>query len=303
MEDILDQFCDEIAALLASSTVLESNVFKPGNASRFQDIATVNYKDLVLSSILSVDSYKKTCIKGYKQSEIIYNELYKTVKRSKELDIKYSILGTQLLLLPIAYSSLLSYDITSLRINLSQVIKSLGKEDAKWFAESLKIIQPTYLGIIDKMDYRKISDQTLYEILKFSSNMDSVSRNMVLDYEYTYLAFNILKEEVIKEKNFDIAIQIAYLSILSEIPDGLIYRKFGGRIALEVSKLASIVLKDFNETNLKKFNEYLVYHKINPGSTADIIASAISLYLLEEWYEKNRHSIKLPLPRGCDRIY
>ncbi|WP_187152658.1 triphosphoribosyl-dephospho-CoA synthase [Acidianus manzaensis] len=300
MEDILNQLCSEISSLLSFSTVLESSVFKPGNASRYQDLQTVSYKDLILSSIVAKDSYKLTCIKGYKESNVIYDELYNAIQKSKKLNVNYSILGTQLLLLPIAYASLLSYDITSLKIKLSQIVKSLGIEDAKWFTKSLELLQLSYLGKMDKLDYRKVNSYTLYEVLKFSSNMDSVSRNMILDYHYSLLAYNILKKNA---KDLDRAIQIAYLTILSEVPDGLIYRKHGARIALEVSKLASEILENISEKKLNDFNSYLVSHKFNPGSTADIIASAISLYLLDEWYDKNRNNIKLPLPRGCDRIY
>ncbi len=295
--DILDQLCNEIAYILSSSSIIESTVFKPGNSSRLQDIKSVKYEDILLSANLSNPYYKEACIRGYNSSRPIYDLLYLTVKESKKMKVNYSILGTQLLLLPISYSSLLSDSVNNLRKKLSEVVISLDEEDTKWLFESLKLLQLSYLGRVNEMDYMDSKYRTMYEVLVFSSNIDSVARNMVKNYEYSYKAFNIIKES----ENLEEGIQKAFIEILAENPDGLIYRKYGGRIAILVSQMAREVKK--SELKLSEFNDFLVKNNYNPGSTADIIASGVALYLLDKWYEKTRNDYPLPLPRGCSRIY
>lgn len=300
LEDMLDRICTEVSLLLSFSTILESSVTKPGNASRYQDIKSVKFQDLVLSALIARDSYKISCIRGFKKQRPIFNLLYDTIILSKKLDVNYSILGTQLLLLPMAYVITEAYDIQSLRISLTQLVKMLDKEDGKWFIKSLKELRPSYLGTLNIMDYRDLEDVQLYRILEFSSRVDSIARNMIMGYKYSFKAYEVLKHCT---ENFEKCIQIAYLTILSETPDGLLYRKFGGRVALNVSKLASDVLKNMSENKVMEFNKYLVENGYNPGSTADIIASGISLYLIDKWYEKNSSNYKLPLSRGCNRVY
>ncbi|BDC19130.1 triphosphoribosyl-dephospho-CoA synthase [Acidianus sp. HS-5] len=297
MADILDQLCNEIAYILSSSSILEATVFKPGNASRLQDIKSVKYEDILLSANLANPYYKVSCIRGYNSSRPIFDLLYLTIKESKKMEVNYSILGTQLLLLPISYSSLLSDSVNNLREKLSEVIISLSKEDTKWFFDSLKQLQLSYLGRASNMDYMSSNYKTMYEVLVFSSSMDTVARNMVRNYEYSYKAYEIIKES----KKLEDGVQNAFIEILAEQPDGLIYRKYGGRIALLISQMA----RDIRESHekLSEFNNFLVKNNYNPGSTADIIASGVALYLLDKWYEKTRYDYSLPLPRGCNRIY
>lgn len=292
LEDILDQLCNEISSLLTFSTVIEASTFKPGNASRFQDLKNVKYLDLIFSAILAQDSYKVACTRGFRGQKTIFDLLYITITTSKKLNVNYSILGTQMLLLPISYAVTKSTDITSLKMYLTQVIKTLDKQDGEWFIKSLKELRPSYLGTLNVMDYRSIEGYTLYQILEFSAKIDSVARNMISGYRYSFEAYEIIKS--CKDK-VERCIQIAYLSILSEVPDGLVYRKFGGRVALTISKLASEILKHIDDSKIAEFNEYLVTNGFNPGSTADIIASGIALYLIDDWYERNRSNHKFPL--------
>lgn len=272
--------------------MVEASIFKPGNASRYQDLETVKYRDLIFSAIIAQDSYRTACIRGFRKEKTIYDLLYNTIQLSKKLNINYSIFGTEILLLPISYAITMAYNINSLRESLGQLVRNLDKEDGKWFIRSLRVLQPSYLGKLNIMDYRSIEEYSLYQILNFSAKEDSVSRNMILNYEYSFNAYNVIKSY---SDSIEGAIQLAYLKILSEIPDGLIYRKFGGRVALNVSKLASEVLRNPSQNKIKEFNQYLVAHRFNPGSTADIIASGISLYLIDEWYGRNSNNYKFPL--------
>jgi triphosphoribosyl-dephospho-CoA synthase len=287
--------CEEVAYILANSSMTELEVFKPGNVSRFQDLKNTNFSNLSRSILLLQLAYRECCVKGILNYNTIFDSLYKIILISKKLKIKFDLLGTGLLMLPISYTVLKSNNLTDLRKKLGEVVKKLGKRDAFWFINSLKIINPSYLGKLhSNMDYEKILTnlRDLYSILLYSSKEDSVSRNMINNYEYTYIAYKIIKEN---KCGFYKDIQKAFIKLLSEIPDGLIYRKHGGVMALKVSKLASTLVTECpKDEDLRKLNEFLVSNNLNPGSTADIIASAIAFYYLEEWYENSfniRHAL------------
>lgn len=300
LEVTLDLICSEISALLSKSSIIESLVFKPGNASRYQDIDSVKFRDLLESALISEESYKIACKRGFYSDRPIYDLLYRSIYISKTIDINFSIFGTEVSLLPLAYSSVLAYDLDSLISISTQVVRSLDKNDSKWFSNSLKELHLSYLGTLNSMDFRNM-EEDLWKIFIFSSNEDSLIRNMVRSYEYSIEVYNIIKQNPCK--NFENNIQSAFIRILSKVPDGLIYRKFGARTALRVSDYASKLPECPSQNDLHEFNKFLVLNKYNPGSTADIIASGLALYNLDKWYEKARLDIRLPLPRGCDRIY
>ncbi len=300
LEVTLDLICSEISELLSKSSVTESLIFKPGNASRYQDIDNVKFKDILESTIISEESYKIACERGFNSNRPIYDLLYRSVYISKFLDINFSVFGTELSLLPLAYSSVLAYNLDSLISKSTQIIRSLDKNDSKWFSNSLKELKLSYLGTLSSMDFRSI-DEDLWKVFIYSSNEDSLIRNIVRGYEYSIEVYNTIKQDPCKD--FDNNIQNAFIQILSKVPDGLIYRKFGAKAALRVSEYASKIPECPSQNELYAFNKFLLSNKYNPGSTADIIATGLALYNLDKWYEKARLNIRFPLPRGCDRIY
>jgi triphosphoribosyl-dephospho-CoA synthase len=300
LEVTLDLICSEISGLLSNSSILESLIFKPGNASRYQDIESVKFEDILESAIISEESYKIACERGFYSDRPIYDLLYRSVYISKTIDVNFSILGTELSLLPLAYSSTLAYNLDSLISKSSDVIRSLDKNDSKWFSEALKELELSYLGTLNTMDFRNI-EEDLWKVFTYSSNEDSLIRNIVKGYEYSIEVYNIIKQDPCK--NFDKNVQTAFIRILSKMPDGLIYRKFGAKASLRVSEYASKLPECPDQSDLRKLNEFLITNKYNPGSTADIIATGLALYNLDKWYEKARLNIRLPLPRGCNRIY
>ena len=78
------------------------------------------------------------------------------------------------------------------------------------------------------------------------------------------------------------------MAILSKYPDTLVKRKFGVEIAERISKRASDIINVGGALTLEGRRELEeldielreAEEKINPGTTADIIASTIFVYLL-----------------------
>ena len=72
---------------------------------------------------------------------------------------------------------------------------------------------------------------------------------------------------------------LTFLTILSQVPDTLISRKYGSDEALKISMMTRDLLNlkdesDFMEKG-KEFDDYLYNNKYNPGTTADLTAASI----------------------------
>jgi triphosphoribosyl-dephospho-CoA synthase len=71
-----------------------------------------------------------------------------------------------------------------------------------------------------------------------------------------------------------------YMELLSMYPDSLVWRRSGKEKALEVMKKAK-ELKDSSLDNLKKWDNDLYKSGVNPGTTADLVASSLFVALLK----------------------
>ncbi|MEM3856067.1 MAG: triphosphoribosyl-dephospho-CoA synthase [Saccharolobus sp.] len=296
--EVLSDLCNEISFILSNATLTESYIFKPGNASRFQDLNNVKYIDLNRSAVLSSNYYKELCIRGYKGVKKIYDTILNIVKQSKKLGFEYQLFGTYLLLAPIAYKAITSYDIFDLRNRVSQTIRSLESVETRWFLEALKAQNLTYLGKLNKMDYRDLTSIGFYELMTFSSRYDLVAYNIINNYSITFEAFYIINEN---KCGFEKDVQRAFIKILANYPDTLIFKKYGASSALKVSKMAMLISDCPSDDELKSFNNFLTTNNLNPGTTADLIASALAIYYLDEWYKKDSSHIWTIMQDRCDR--
>lgn len=295
-EGMLKKYCEEISTILSKASIDEALIDKPGNASRLKDIKSVSFSDIIFSSLIIKEYYREACLKKTEREyDSLYKLLYEAIVESKRLNVNFSIFGTAMQLLPIAYSSLFSLQETLKKA--SQVIRGLNKKDSYYFSLSLKELKLSYLGKIDKMDYTELDNYSLYEILLKSAEIDSSVKNMIHNYKYS---LEVIK--YIRFYGFENGVLYGFLKILCETPDGLIIRKNGGHIALKISSIACDILNNYSKERLKEFDSFLSSNNYNPGSTADIIATGIALYYLDEWYKKYSPSFTGTMQRGCGRI-
>ncbi len=288
LRDLLE-FCEKVGRALTLSSFVEASVPKPGNAGPTQDIPSVKYRSLLESAMKLEASYRDACLRGYRRKLPLMDLLYRASSKD------FVLLGTGILLLPLAYSAP-SLSLEGVIAGASQVVRSMGYEDWKWFSQTLSIIQPSYLGKVETMDYRS-GDLEFWRVLQWSSMFDTVSRELLEGYSRSLKVFQMLRRRTCG--SFVRTIQHAFIRLLSEEPDGLILRKWGNRTALNVSLMASRIPDCPSDEELANFNEFLTSHGFNPGSTADLIASGIALYELNELFN---NGVRPFLQRGCDRV-
>jgi triphosphoribosyl-dephospho-CoA synthase len=184
-----------------------------------------------------------------------------------------------------------------LRKNLEAVVKSTTPQDAVHLYEGIGIANPSGLNSVPKLDVndpnskkRIIEEQiSLLEVFRIAEKYDSICSEWVNNYPITFdFAYPSLDEQLKKGKDLTVAIIQTFLEVLAEYPDTFIARKAGVEKARAVSSEAREVLElggletTEGRRALNEFDKRLRVQSnlLNPGTTADIIAAALSLCVL-----------------------
>jgi triphosphoribosyl-dephospho-CoA synthase len=213
-----------------------------------------------------------------------------------------TLLGTVILLSPMAVAAGMTpakggFDLFSFRKNLRLVVKSTTPQDAVDLYKAVEIANPSGLGTAPDLDLndptskRRILDDriSLYEVFKIAKGYDTVCSEWVNSYHVTLdLAYPSLQKHLQSSVTPSTAVVQTFLEILAEVPDTFIARKAGLKKACEVSSRARKVVElggfetSVGRKALTRFDHGLRKQSnlLNPGTTADIIAAALSVSIL-----------------------
>ncbi len=290
---------NEIAKLAQIASVLEVSGYpKPGNVHRTRNFEDMVFEDFIISGVVIGDtvreatSHAKNIGQDYDKAEI-GKFILEAVKETDKWIANNTNLGIMMMSIPIASAAAISGSFEDLQVNISCLMKNTTVEDAINLYDAINIADAGGMGSQDEFDVMsekakeelRVNNQTMYDVLEISSSWDRLANeltsSMPVCFEIGYLCFNSLKEESINK-----ATVLTFLTILSQVPDTLISRKYGDEIAQEVSDKAKDLLK-FREdssflTKLNKFDDYLYENKYNPGTTADLTAASIFISYLSD---------------------
>ncbi len=238
--------------LIVAGVALEAGYPKYGNVSPCSEREDLKYSDLILSAIAIAESCKE-------------RKLGRRLRIAIERQRKTALVGLAILSVPVLPH--LNED-DPLSLGFEEVMNSTV-EDANELFKALTKVTPSHLGYYESShpcltDVRNGATCNLYEIAKAMED-DMIFRELANNYPLTRFAYKYLKNCL---GEWGPCIKSLQKELLSRELDTLIVRKHGIRKALEVRELA--------RANL------LHYIDVNPGSTADIIALAITLVLRDQ---------------------
>lgn len=302
------RMCGELACLLEVSATP-----KPGNVHRFQDFAEIRYEDFLASSVSLGVWLEELAMKGLllKDDKINWQQmdLGKTIKEAVKQSNYFhqrsnTNLGIILLLSPLSVAAGLTIpeeeancNLDLLQKNALEVMKNTTVEDSIHVSEAIASASPGGLGKVDQYDITEPSleeelrsdDVNLLQLMDICQERDNICFELALGYPITIkTGLAALKWSLAIRNDINLAIVDAYLAILSNYPDTLVKRKFGDEIAQRISKRATDIINVGGALTLEGRRELEdldielreAEEKINPGTTADIIASTIFVHLL-----------------------
>ncbi|NVM44202.1 MAG: triphosphoribosyl-dephospho-CoA synthase [Candidatus Lokiarchaeota archaeon] len=280
---------------------------KPGNVHRTKDFEVTKFEHFLAGITAIQPNIRELCEKIYNSIDV--NELEFTTielglfykKAAKEM-MKWQsggnvLLGHILILAPLVSAATIcmktnKVSIENFEIIVKKLIEDATVEDTVNLYEAIRTCNPGGLGRIEKYDVYgensineiKQDGITLKKIFEFSKDYDLISSeycngfNIVLNEGLPYFieTFEI-------SQDINIATVNTYLKLLSNHLDTLIIRKSGKKDALEISKTASDILSHGGISTKKgldlttKFDKVLQKQngKLNPGTTADLVAGII----------------------------
>lgn len=301
-----------ISECLQLAILLEVSAEKPGNVTFASSFEGTTCQHFLASAVAAGPSFEDAANRGILvaedklgRSQIGLGELIKTCSAdvNQWQRGRNTILGTIMLLMPIAVAagmtpvnSSYQFGLSQLRQNIKEVVESTTAWDSVHLYEAVEIANPSGLNKAPELDVSDPSSKkrlikeniTLFEVFKIASSYDNICAEWAYNYPVTFdLAYPYLMEQL-KLKSFNTAVINTFLKILSEHPDTFIARKVGKEKAQEISHDAKSVLElggletEKGAKSLKEFDQKLRQseNECNPGTTADLTAAAIALCTL-----------------------
>ncbi|WP_456373337.1 triphosphoribosyl-dephospho-CoA synthase [Methanocaldococcus sp.] len=268
---------------------LEVSSFKPGNVHRNRDYRDIKYHHFINSGI----AFGNVVYEASQDDKNVGLYIKKAVIESRKWSPTNANLGIIMLHIPIAMASgkLDNFNKNKLKKNLKKIAENTTVEDAINVYDAINIAM-AYVDkpkkgpdVSSKDAKRELIENglTLLDVYKISAEWDNISKEWVDNFKISFEGYELLKKYYKELNNINLAVTKTFLNILAEYPDTLIARKKGFETALKVSKMAKDVLKNFNEEKVKEFDNYLSKeeNKLNPGTTADLIASSLMIFILD----------------------
>lgn len=302
-----------IAKCLELAILFEVSADKPGNVNLTTGFEGTRYEHFLASAVATAHWFELAAKRGIavSQGEIsVSNVRVGQIIRNCVWDIDSwqhggnTLLGTVILLSPIAVAAGTTsivkedvFEVQQLRENLKCITESTLPEDAVDVYEAIKIAKPSGLGKAPDLDL-KDSDSvnriikeniTLFQVFKIASVYDRVCSEWVSNFPVTFeVAYPYLIRQISRDIDLNKAVVHTFLKVLAEYPDTFIARKIGIEKAEEVSVKASKILElggletSLGRKSLHEFDLQLrkSQNDLNPGTTADIVAAALALCIL-----------------------
>lgn len=289
---------NEIAKIAQIASGLEVSSYpKPGNVHRTRDYDDMEFEDFIISGVVIGDAIREACSDVDIENPELGKYILQGVAETDRWIKNNTNLGIVMMTTPIAVAAAISDSFDDIRENVKLLMANTSVDDACDLYDAINIADAGGMGDQDEYDVASDSakqelrnnNQTMYDVLKISAPWDMLAREMTSDmpavFEIGYLTYHELREQKTKNE----ACLLTFLTILSQVPDTLISRKYGDDEALKISMRTRDLLKmkdadDFIE-RVEEFDEYLFKNKYNPGTTADLTAASIFVSYLKSNFE------------------
>ncbi|MEM0078856.1 MAG: triphosphoribosyl-dephospho-CoA synthase [Nitrososphaerota archaeon] len=295
---------DWVASRCTSALLLEvSATPKPGLVDRLKDFRETKFQHFLVSASTLYKWFRiaaKTGLhkKGKGLGRVIYRGVLDMLSDQKGGNTH---LGAFLLLIPIASASTLSQNtpikISSLKKHLPEILSNMDWRDSVMILKAIKTVSPRSLGRIAFMDvfnqetYREIEEKKLKPIEVFRKFVDRevVAHEWVKNYSRSFYGASRLMENL-REMDLEEALTQTFLQLLSRYTDTHIQRRGGKALATRISYMASKILENGGVKNSRGRELLVELDKLlrnnwrtRPGATADLLASSITITLLNGW--------------------
>jgi len=277
-----------VADAVRSACVAELCALKPGNVT----VYNAGHGMCVLDFELSADAIAPVLAQaGLSVGERILAAIQAT---RRVVDCNTN-LGIVLLCAPLAHAALHRRAGQSLRAALSETLRGLEVRDAQLAYEAIRMAEPGGMGVVAEHDITELNPRvTLLQAMRAAARHDYIAYQYVSDYAEVFeVAVPKYFASLARLGSETWATTATYLDLLAAVPDTHIARKFGRQTAQEVSAEACRLAETLDRqganrhlvAQLLRFDKELKQKGINPGTTADLTVTALTVGRLQDYLE------------------
>ena len=275
-----------VAEAIRSACIAELSALKPGNVSIYSEGHGMRIEDFIYSA----------CVIAPVLSEFglsVGERILAAIQATRRVADCNTNLGIVLLCAPLAHAALNLRPEQSLRDALGETLQTLNKTDTRLTYEAIRLAKPAGLGDVAQHDVGEIEpDVSLLQVMRAAQEYDRIAQQYTSNYADVFdIAIPRLYKGIARWNNEEWATVSAYLGLLATFPDTHIKRKFGIRLAKDVSIRAKcldhmlLTEKDTPQRMagaLMYFDTELKQQGINPGTSADLTVAALTIKRLKD---------------------
>jgi triphosphoribosyl-dephospho-CoA synthase len=275
-----------LGLLAQTACIWEATARKPGNVHRHADFPDLAYQDFLLSAAAIAPVIDRA------PGRPLGKTILEAIEATRQVVTTNTNLGIVLLLAPLAAVP----SGRSIREELPAILANTTVQDARDVYQAIRLAMPGGLGLVHEQDIGSEPTRTLREVMALGASRDTIAQQYRNDF------FDIREVDapgiamaLDRWGGLELAIVATFLADLAETRDSLIVRKRGLRVAGEVQERArNVFTVGWPETprgweEFHTFDTWLREERLNPGTTADLIAASLFLLLREG-------TIALPAP-------
>ncbi|AEC51214.1 hypothetical protein PNA2_0296 [Pyrococcus sp. NA2] len=287
---------EEIIRAFILGPLIEVTVPKPGNVSRVRDFEDLTIYHFLFANTSLISPYLRAIEKGYllgegiiSEEEVGIGELIKeAVSSSRRYQDANPNFGIITLSIPLLVALGEGYNVEDCGKRATELIAKTTPLDSVEFYKAIRIANPK--GVKRGVKYDVYDDSSFQELIRDEVNLAklaelSCDRELVFcewinNYSKVYEGLELLRRNI-SENPLEEAVLLTFLHMLAKYRDTLIERKAGIHEAELVREKAKHVLD--GKISLSEFQRFMSEKGDlrNPGSIADILATSLSLLLLE----------------------
>jgi triphosphoribosyl-dephospho-CoA synthase len=274
----------DVAMAAQLACLLEASAPKPGNVAPGRHFADLRYEDFLVSALAIGDPVAGAGGRGVGSTIRFAIETTSRWARSN------TNLGIVLLFAPLARAAVAGSQGASLRDALRDVLDATTVDDARDTYAAIRLASPGGLGRADTQDVSGEPTMRLLDVMRLAADRDGIAREYATAFDATFeIGVPALTRARLAGLPWDDAVVETFVTLLAAQPDTHVRRRGGPALAVEISRRARAVL-DLGGVRTPGGRKALdgldrdlrdPRNIGNPGTTADLTASAIFVVLLE----------------------
>jgi triphosphoribosyl-dephospho-CoA synthase len=256
-----------LAEAVLQACLQEVNAFKPGNVSPefpAHDMSAEDFKASAkaISSAMTLPQ------------QSVGQRILAGIRATRQVTQQNTNLGIVLLFAPLISAC---YRTKPLQFSLSGVLQELTVEDAAAAYQAIALANPGGLGQHQAHDVHQPATISLLEAMVEAQDTDQIARAYATHYHwFWHVGLPLWQCTRQNDTQIDAAILQLYLAILAREPDSHIVRRHGMAVAQQVSAQAAALQGGKAPHHaLVAWDSALKAARINPGTTADLVATVL----------------------------